>query len=101
SASRGGIRAIKARVHANETPTALAVPRSRPRALADPRWPAILPVMNASQQRAVARHRSRLVEQGLARYEVRGLAKDKELVRGIARRLAQDDPEAGRLRGEL
>src|SRR5437660_6992754 len=57
--------------------------------------------MNASQKRAVARHRSRLAEQGLARYEVRGLAKDKELIRGIAKRLAQDDPEAGRLRGDL
>ena len=57
--------------------------------------------MNASQQRAVANHRRRLTERGLARYEVRGRAQDKELVRSIAKRLAENNPEAERLRNEL
>jgi hypothetical protein len=35
----------------------------------------------ASQKRAVANHRRRLAERGISRYEVRGLEKDKELVR--------------------
>ena len=57
--------------------------------------------MNASQKRAVANHRRRLTERGLARYEVRGLERDKELVRKFANRLATNDPEAERLRQEV
>lgn len=57
--------------------------------------------MSASQKRAVENHRSRLSERGLARYEVRGLAQDKELIREFAKRLAQDDPEAGHLRKRI
>ena len=55
----------------------------------------------ASQQRAVANHRRRLAERGISRYEVRGLAKDKELVRKLAKRLAVDDANAMRLRTEV
>ena len=57
--------------------------------------------MNASQKRAVADHRRRLGERGLARYEVRGLAEDKRLVREFAKRLAQDDAMADRLRRQF
>jgi hypothetical protein len=57
--------------------------------------------MNASQNRAVANHRRRLAERGLARYEVRGLEWDKELVRKFAGRLAANDPEAERLRQQV
>jgi hypothetical protein len=57
--------------------------------------------MNASQKRAVANHRRRLTERGLARYEVRGLEQDKELVRKFANRLAANDPEAVRSRREV
>jgi hypothetical protein len=57
--------------------------------------------VNASQKRAVASHRRRLTERGLARYEVRGLERDKELVRKFANRLATNDPEAQRLRQEV
>ena len=39
----------------------------------------------ASQKRAVANHRRRLAERGISRYEVRGLEKDKELVRKLAK----------------
>src|SRR5437762_14374523 len=57
--------------------------------------------MNASQKRAVARHRVRLTERGLARYEVRGLEQDKKLVRKFANRLAANDPGAERLRQQV
>ena len=57
--------------------------------------------MNASQKRAVASHRLRLSSRGLARYEVRGLEQDKELVRELARRLAANDEQAARLRAEV
>ena len=55
----------------------------------------------ASQKRAVANHRRRLAERGISRYEVRGLAKDKELVRKLAKRLAADDTDAARLRTQM
>jgi hypothetical protein len=57
--------------------------------------------MNASQKRAVANHRTRLSERGLARYEVRGLERDKQLVRQLARRLAENDAKASQLRAEI
>lgn len=57
--------------------------------------------MKASQERAVANHRRRLRERGLARYEVRGLAQDKQLVRELARRLASNTEDAERLRAEI
>lgn len=54
-----------------------------------------------SQKRAIEAHRRRLAERGLGRFEVRGLEADKELIRGIARRLAADDAEASALRADL
>jgi hypothetical protein len=57
--------------------------------------------MNTSQKRAIAKHRRRLGERGLGRYEVRGLVQDKELVRKFAKRLATNDAEAARLRTEV
>jgi hypothetical protein len=57
--------------------------------------------MTESQKRAVASHRQRLKQRGFARYEVRGLAADKELVRKFAQRLAANDAEAERLRQEM
>ncbi|MBX9702281.1 MAG: hypothetical protein K2X74_22785 [Acetobacteraceae bacterium] len=54
-----------------------------------------------AQRRAIAAHRRRLAERGLGRFEVRGLDADKDLIRGIARRLAANDAEAGALRAEL
>src|SRR6266436_66222 len=58
-------------------------------------------MVQASQKRAVANHRRRLVERGISRYEVRGLDKDKQLVRLLAKRLAVDDADAARLRAEM
>lgn len=54
-----------------------------------------------SQRRAIEAHRRRLAERGLGRFEVRGLEADKELIRGIARRLAAGNAEAGALRADL
>jgi hypothetical protein len=57
--------------------------------------------MQASQKSAIANHRRRLAERGISRYEVRGLPRDKELVRKFAIRLATDDAHAARLRAEI
>jgi hypothetical protein len=43
----------------------------------------------------------RLAERGISRYEVRGLAKDKELVRKLAKRLSADDADAAQLPAEI
>ena len=57
--------------------------------------------MNSSQKRALETHRRQLANRGLARYEVRGLSRDKELVRAFARRLADNDAGAVQLRNEV
>ncbi|TBR30794.1 MAG: hypothetical protein EPO10_01015 [Reyranella sp.] len=54
--------------------------------------------MSRAQQRAIQNYRSRLGKRGLARFEVLGRDADRDLVRSIARRLAEDSPEASRLR---
>ena len=58
-------------------------------------------MLSNSQRRAIEAHRQRLAERGLRRFEVRGLEADKELIRGIARRLAAGDAEASALRADL
>jgi hypothetical protein len=50
--------------------------------------------MGSSQKRAIKNYRSRLSERGLARFEVLGLTTDRDLIRSLARRLAEDGPEA-------
>ena len=54
-----------------------------------------------SQARALKNYRKRLSKRGLARFEVLGLDKDRELVRAFARRLAEDTPEAEEMRGAI
>ena len=61
----------------------------------------ILPVSNTSQKRAIRKYRSRLVERGMARFEVLGLGADRELIRSLARRLAEDGSEAARIRATV
>ncbi|HEV2326397.1 MAG TPA: hypothetical protein VGS10_20840 [Terracidiphilus sp.] len=51
-----------------------------------------------AQARAVKNYRKRLSKRGMARFEVTGLEKDRELVRAVARRLAEDSPEADEMR---
>jgi hypothetical protein len=54
--------------------------------------------MGSSQKRAMRNYRNRLSERGLARFEVLGRDADRELIRSLARRLAEDGPDASRLR---
>jgi hypothetical protein len=54
--------------------------------------------MGNSQKRAIQNYRSRLNERGMARFEVLGLDGDRDLIRSLARRLAEEGPEASRLR---
>ena len=53
---------------------------------------------DTAQSRAVRNYRSRLAERGMARFEVLGRVTDRELIRSLAKRLIDDDPEAHRLR---
>lgn len=57
--------------------------------------------MNPTQLRAVRNYRTRLAEQGLARFEVLGRHVDKALIRQLARKLAENDAEAERIRVTL
>ena len=56
---------------------------------------------SVSQTRAIKNYRDRLTERGLARFEVLGPESDRDLIRAIARRLAEDDSEAAKLRAML
>jgi hypothetical protein len=57
--------------------------------------------MSSSQKRAIKNYRSRLSERGLARFEVLGLDADRDLIRSLARRLAEQGPDAKRLRAAV
>ena len=50
------------------------------------------------QRRAIDNYRTRLTERGMMRFEVIGRDTDRELVRAVARRLAEGGPDADRLR---
>ena len=52
----------------------------------------------SSQQRAIECYRRRLHSRGLGRFEVLGRDGDRELVRAIARQLAEEGPAAAGLR---
>lgn len=49
---------------------------------------------DAAQKRAIRNYRSRQAQRGIARFEVQALDADRELIRALARRLAEDGPEA-------
>jgi len=55
-------------------------------------------ITGTPQKRALKNYRKRLVQRGLARFEVLGLDADRELIRSLAKRLAEDSPDAGRIR---
>jgi hypothetical protein len=57
--------------------------------------------MGSSQKRAIQNYRSRLGERGLARFEVLGRDADRDLIRSLARRLAEETPEATALRATV
>jgi hypothetical protein len=56
---------------------------------------------SAAQAQALKNYRKRLTKRGMARFEVLGLAADRELVRTIAKRLAEDTPEAAEMRAAM
>ncbi|HLJ29848.1 MAG TPA: hypothetical protein VKY85_24275 [Candidatus Angelobacter sp.] len=56
---------------------------------------------NPAQKRAIKNYRRRLQKRGEARFEVLGLNADRDLIRSLAKRLTQDDPEARRIRSEV
>ena len=57
--------------------------------------------MDKSQKRAIQASRARLGERGLCRFEVLGRDADRDLIRSLARRLAEDGPDATRLRSTV
>lgn len=56
---------------------------------------------NAAQRRALDKYRSRLTERGMARFEVMAMAADRELIRTLARRLAEEGSEAAQIRATV
>lgn len=53
---------------------------------------------NAAQKRAIQTYRARLTQRGFTRFEVMALESDRELIRTLARRLAEEGPEAEQVR---
>jgi hypothetical protein len=58
-------------------------------------------MVGSSQRRALKSYRERLGKRGLARFEVLGLEVDRDLIRSLAKRLANNDQEAMRLRADV
>ena len=56
---------------------------------------------NTPQKRAIKNYRSPLRKRGIARFEVLGLESDRHLIRSLAKRLAQNDPDTNRIRMEV
>jgi hypothetical protein len=56
---------------------------------------------DTSQQRALKNYRKRLDQQGVARFEVIGRKDDRDLIRTLAKRLAEKGSDASRLRVEI
>jgi hypothetical protein len=54
-----------------------------------------------SQSRALKNYRKRLNQRGMARFEVLGLSADRELIRSLARRLAENNSEAAKIRASI
>ncbi len=57
--------------------------------------------MTPSQKRATKNYRKRLSERGMTRFEVLGLNTDRDLIRSLARRLAEGGAEAARIRAAV
>jgi hypothetical protein len=56
---------------------------------------------DTAQKRALKRYRKRIPERGMARFEVLGLDTDRDLIRSLAKRLADKGPEATRIRSTI
>jgi hypothetical protein len=57
--------------------------------------------MNISEKRPIQGSRSMTGKRGLTRFEVLGLDSDRELIRSLARRLAENGPDASEMRAAL
>lgn len=55
----------------------------------------------AAQKKAIRNYRARLTQRGFTRFEVMALDSDRELIRALARRLADDGPEAEQVRSAV
>jgi hypothetical protein len=53
------------------------------------------------QKRALKNYRKRITQRGMARFEVLGLDGDRDLIRALARRIADDGPDSARIRATL
>jgi hypothetical protein len=56
---------------------------------------------DTSQKRALSNYRKRLKQRGMARFEVLGLDADRDLIRSLARRLADNGPDSARIRAAV
>src|ERR1039457_7030915 len=56
---------------------------------------------DTSRKRAIDNYRKRLNQRGMARFEVLGLNTDRELIRSLARWLADNGPESARIRATV
>lgn len=56
---------------------------------------------DTAQKRALRNYRTRLVKRGMARFEVLGLNADRDLIRSLAKRLAEDDSDAAQIRAAV
>ena len=56
---------------------------------------------DTSHKRALHNYRKRLSQRGMARFEVLGLDADRELIRSLARRLADNGPDSARIRATV
>jgi hypothetical protein len=60
-----------------------------------------LSMSNPSQKRAIDNYRKRLHKRGMARFEVLGLGADRDLIRSLAKRLADEGPDSARIRADV
>src|ERR1700676_1939441 len=56
---------------------------------------------DTAQKRALRNYRRRLTKRGMARFEVLGLDSDRDLIRSLAKRLAEDASDAVRIRAAV
>src|SRR5689334_11194785 len=54
-----------------------------------------------STKRSVNKYRKRLHKRGMARFEVLGLAADRELIRSLAKRFTHDSVDSARIRAAV
>lgn len=56
---------------------------------------------NSAQSRATKNYRARLSQRGFARFEIMALETDRDLFRSLARRLAEEGPDAEQVRATV